>query len=80
VSDAEELTPLQQDERDALCGDRGAIMRVVSALRGYRARVLRLWNARYNDGFTELGSTVEDVNEIEGSDALFTSTTQEKTK
>lgn len=39
---AEELTPLQQEERDAMCGDRMSVIRVVSGLRAYREFVRRL--------------------------------------
>ena len=60
------LTPLQQDERDAMCLDRQAILRVVSALRGYRALVQKLIARRYRDGFTELGFTSDEVEELEG--------------
>lgn len=63
----EELTPLQQIERDAMCGDRSAVLQVVSGLRGYRALVQKLIDRRYGDGFTELGSTSDDVEEIEGA-------------
>jgi hypothetical protein len=63
-----DLTPLQQDELDALCGDRAACLRVVSGLRGYRALVQRLVGARYRDGFVEAYSVPNDVEEIEGGD------------
>jgi len=39
------LTPLQLSERGALCLDRMEILRVVSALRKYRALMARLINA-----------------------------------
>lgn len=65
------LTPLQQDERDAMCGDRAAVLRVVSALRGYREAVRSVLSTRYRDGFIDgvaaaaLSSSAE---EIEGVD------------
>lgn len=40
------LTPLQEDERKALTGDRGAMLRVVSGLREYRAILAELTAAR----------------------------------
>ncbi len=46
----QELSPLQQDERDALCGCRSATIRVVDALRKYREESNKILAARYSDG------------------------------
>jgi len=47
---SDELTDLQQDELRAAVGDRMAVLRVVSALRLYRAASRRLLDARWGDG------------------------------
>jgi hypothetical protein len=53
MATTEDLTPLQNDEREALCGDRAATIRVVSALRSYREAVAALLAARYRvDDYT----------------------------
>lgn len=49
-TDDEELTNLQADERLALTGYREATLRVVSALRRYRAASKQLLVSRYADG------------------------------
>ena len=46
----DELTQLQQAEREAMTGDREAILTVISALRRYRALGKRLLDSRYSDG------------------------------
>jgi hypothetical protein len=69
----EELTNLQEDERSAMCLDRAAVLRVVSALRSYRAASQKLLGARYRDGFVDGAATTSfecEIEEIEsaGSD------------
>ena len=61
------MTPLQQDERDAMTGDRAATIRVVSALRSYRELVAGLRRRASFDGHTELLETETEVDEIEGA-------------
>lgn len=63
---SDELTPLQQDELDAMTGDRQAVLRVVGGLRRYRALFKQLEARSYNNGFTELRHTDDDVESIEG--------------
>jgi hypothetical protein len=53
----ETLTDLQQDERDAMTGNRMAVIRVVSALRQYRAAVGEMLSKRYADGAVD-GATL----------------------
>lgn len=45
-----ERTWLQEQERLALCGDRAAVLRVVSGLRVYREEFSRLVDRRWRDG------------------------------
>lgn len=63
------MTPLQQDERDAMTGDRSALLRVVSGLREYRTLMQRLADARYSDSAVD-GVTIQALlsaaNHIEG--------------
>lgn len=64
----EELTDLQKDERSAMCLDRAAVLRVVSALRAYRDASLKLLGARYADGFVDGAAMMSfecEVEEIE---------------
>lgn len=67
MTEADELSPLQQDERAAMTGDRAAVLRVVSALRQYRAAARELLDARYADGecdrvaMSTFASVVEDI-------------------
>jgi hypothetical protein len=62
-----ELTKLQRAERDAMCGDRDAVLAVVSGLRQYRAAVETLLAKRYRDGEVDavamsfFQNTVEDI-------------------
>lgn len=51
------MTRLEHDERAALCGDRAAVICIVSALREYRAAVERLLASRYRDGFVDGAAT-----------------------
>lgn len=61
----EELTPLQELEKEALCGDRQAVLRVVSSLRRYRAESKKLLDSRYRDGECDSLSLHEFNEEIE---------------
>jgi hypothetical protein len=61
----EKLTNLQEDERSAMCLDRAAVLRVVSALRAYRAASRKLLGARYSDGFVDGAATTSFECEIE---------------
>lgn len=45
-----ELTPLQEMERAAMCGDRQAIIGLVDAVRCYRKAVKTLSSQQYQDG------------------------------
>jgi hypothetical protein len=69
TSDGDKLTALQEDERDALLLDRGAVVRVVSGLRKYRAEVVKMLGARYWDGevnaatLSAFASHIEDIEE-----------------
>ena len=44
------LTPLQRAERAAMCGDRAAVLQVVSALRQYRAVAADAISRMYTGG------------------------------
>jgi hypothetical protein len=71
VNNAEELTYLQQQEREAMCGDRAAILVVVSAVRQFRALIHRLGNSRYSDGECDgysLTTFFDEVAEIENQE------------
>ena len=57
------LTDLQQDERDAMLGNRDALLRVVSGLRKYRALVRKL----LGDG-AHLPDVSLEVERIESND------------
>lgn len=61
----EELTALQEDERSAICLDRHAVLRIVSALRLYRAASQKLLGAWYSDGFVDGAATMTFKCEIE---------------
>ena len=63
-----QVTPLQQSERDALTGSGSlAIIRVISALRSYRAAVATLSSKNYVDGECDavalsiFFSTIDDI-------------------
>jgi hypothetical protein len=45
-----ELTPLQRMELKALTRDLGAVVRLVSGLRKYRAAVQEILSKKYDDG------------------------------
>jgi hypothetical protein len=71
MTDENTLTPLQQDERDALTGDRRAVLRVVSALRAYREAVKTALDTRWGDDAIDGAhshSLACAVKEIEGPD------------
>lgn len=66
----EELTPLQQQERSAMCGDRQSVLRVVGGLRSYRDFVRRLLDS--SDPWLILrceGDAVVQEIESDGSEA-----------
>ena len=65
----DELTPLQQDERDAVLRDREAILRVVSGLRRYRLAVAKLLASRYQGGSVDGVATHELASEVESIEA-----------
>lgn len=58
-----------QLEKDALLGDRAAIIQVVSDLRGYRAASAKLLAARYRDGacdgfsMSQFNDAVQEIEE-----------------
>jgi len=61
-------TLLQHDELDAVTGDRMAVLRIVGALRRYRAEFATLLKARLSDGSadgTTINSLMIRVEEIE---------------
>jgi len=63
-----DLTELQQDERRALLLERPAVLRVVSALRQYRAAVAKAREMRWGDGALDgchAGSLFMAIDEIE---------------
>jgi hypothetical protein len=55
------LTDLQQDERDAMCGDRAAILRVVGGLRQYRALVEKLLSMHDFSSTCRVWVNLEDI-------------------
>lgn len=66
----EELTILQEDERQAMLLDRAAVLRVVSALRRYRAAASELLRSRYQDGECDAAALCSfelEIGEIEES-------------
>jgi hypothetical protein len=50
---SDELSDIQEREREALCGSRLAVIHVVDALRRYRAAVKAALAQRYSDGFID---------------------------
>lgn len=66
--ETEQPSELQQIELDALLLERAAVIRVVSALRQYRAEVTKMLDRRYGDGEVDgctLGSFADAIKEIE---------------
>ena len=63
-----ELTPLQEHERAAMCGDRAAVARVVTAVRHQRA-VLRRLIAELRFECTNKNRLEQEVEGIEAADA-----------
>jgi len=61
----ETLTPLQEDERAALCGDRVATLRVVTAVRRLRASAANLLARRYRDGECDAVALHQFASEVE---------------
>jgi len=64
-----ELTPLQETERSALCGDRSAILRLVSAVRKFREESARLVRGRYGDGAVDGVMVLNFMDAIESIEA-----------
>ena len=68
----EELSELQKIERQAMTGDRAAVIAVVSALRRYREASRKLLGARYRDGecdavsLSTFESGIGEIEEMEG--------------
>jgi hypothetical protein len=60
-----QLTPLQEDERAALTGDRSAVIRVVSALREYR-KLVETMSGRH-EMHNVRADADDDVPRIEGT-------------
>lgn len=66
------LTPLQLTEREAMTGDRSAVLRIVSALREYRREVKQLLERRYSDGEVDgatlhgFASAIDDIENPSG--------------
>ena len=61
-------TWLQEQERAAMLGERAAVLRVVGALRTYRAAFERLAASRYSDGAADgaaVAAALASVSDVE---------------
>lgn len=63
MSNAKDLAP-SVTERLAMAGDRAAVLRVVSALRRYRAAAKTMLAKRYSDGEVDGGTLTTFADEI----------------